>query len=86
VRLPSARFRSLVQNSAWHTPYGESLLFVKCSVVDPDLDPDPYVFGPLGSGSGSVIICTNPDPSIKKKKSMKNLDFYYFVTSFDFFL
>ncbi len=27
----------------------------------PDLDPD--VFGPLGSKSGSVIICTDPDPS-----------------------
>jgi hypothetical protein len=29
------------------------------SVVDPD--PDLLVFGP--SGSGSVIICTDPDPS-----------------------
>jgi hypothetical protein len=30
-------------------------------------DPDPYVFGP--PGSGSVIICTDPDldPSIKKQ-------------------
>ncbi len=30
-----------------------------CGVPDPDLQ-DPYVFGPLGSGS--VIICTDPDP------------------------
>ncbi len=35
---------------------------VHISVVDPDL----YVFGPLGSGS--VIICTGPDPSINKQK------------------
>ncbi len=30
-------------------------------------DPDPYVFGP--PGSGSVIICMDPDPdpSIKQK-------------------
>ncbi len=25
--------------------------------------------------SGSVIICTDPDPSITKRKSLKNLDF-----------
>jgi hypothetical protein len=30
-------------------------------------DPDPLFFGPIGSGS--VIICTNPDPSINEKKS-----------------
>jgi hypothetical protein len=35
------------------------------------------VFGP----SGSVIICTDPDPFIIKKNSKKNLDFYFFVTS-----
>jgi hypothetical protein len=30
-------------------------LAVECSVVDPDPDPpDPHVFGPLGSGSGST--------------------------------
>jgi len=28
-------------------------------------DPDPYVLGPLGSGS--VIISTDPDPSINKQ-------------------
>jgi hypothetical protein len=32
-------------------------------VVDPIPDPeDLYVFGP--PGSGSVILCTDPDPSI----------------------
>ncbi len=45
------------------------------SVADPDpnADPDPHVFGPPGSGSGSI-----------RKFSKKNLDFYCFVTSFDF--
>jgi hypothetical protein len=39
-------------------PFGHSV---------PDPDPyDQYVFGPLGSGS--VIICTDPDPSINKRK------------------
>ncbi len=34
-------------------------------------------------GSGSVIICTDPDPSInKQKKSKKNHDFYYFLKLF----
>jgi hypothetical protein len=35
--------------------------YVCCNVVD------PYVFGP--PGSGSVIICPDPDPSIIKQKS-----------------
>jgi|LakMenE01Jun11ns_1017448.scaffolds.fasta_scaffold8918251_1 hypothetical protein len=44
------------------------------SVPDPDLDPsDPYVFRPLGSGS--VVICTDPDPSINKPKIQKTLVF-----------
>jgi hypothetical protein len=41
-----------------------------------DVDPDQYVFEPLGSGS--IIICTDPDLSIIKQKSKKNLDSYYF--------
>ncbi len=48
-------------------------------VVDPG-PWDPYVFGPPGSGSGYLIICTDPDPStsiIKEK---------YFVTSFWLFI
>jgi hypothetical protein len=37
----------------------------KSSVPDPD--PDPCVCGPLGSGS--VIICTDPDHSNSKQKN-----------------
>ncbi len=33
--------------------------------------PDPYGFGPLGLGSGSVIICTDPEASINKKKKLR---------------
>ncbi len=29
-------------------------LVVFCSVADPDPAPDPHVFGPDGSGSGSI--------------------------------
>jgi hypothetical protein len=36
-------------------------------VPHPDSDPDPDVFGTLRSGS--VIICTDPDPSTKKQKN-----------------
>ncbi len=42
------------------------------SVVNPD--PDPYVFGPPGSGSGSITVVRDteldpaPDPSIIKEK------------------
>ncbi len=46
------------------------------SVPDP---PDPHVFGPHGSGSGSIsqrILLS------LSKNSKKNLDFYSFVTSF----
>ncbi len=41
-------------------------------------DPDPSLFVRSGSGSGSF--------HEQAKKSKKNLEFYYFVTSFDFFL
>ncbi len=41
--------------------------FPKISVVD----PNPYVFGTLGSEF--VIICTDPDPSINKQKVRKTL-------------
>ncbi len=50
-----------------------------CSIVT---DPDPqcqYVFGPPGSGSG--IICTDPDPSINKQKIEISHEFNCFVTS-----
>ncbi len=37
------------------------------SVADPNPDPpDPYVFGPPGSGSQSISM--DPDPSIIKQK------------------
>jgi hypothetical protein len=32
--------------------------------------------------SDPSLLCTDPDPSINKKKSKKNLNFYYFMTSF----
>jgi hypothetical protein len=37
-------------------------------------DPDPSIF------------YSDPDPSIDRQKSMENLDFYYFVTSFGLFI
>ncbi len=45
---------------------------------------NPYVFGP--SRSGSVIICTDSDPSINPQKSKKNVDFYYFLLHFNFLI
>jgi hypothetical protein len=39
------------------------------------VDTDPEVFGP--PGSGSVIVCTDPDPSIIQQKNKENPDFYY---------
>jgi hypothetical protein len=37
-------------------------------IVVSDRDPDPYVFGPLGSGS--VIVCTDLDPFMIKQKNL----------------
>ncbi len=51
------------------------------SVADTD-PPDPHVFWPSGSGSGSEVwirILLSPS-----KKSKKNLDSYCFVAFFDF--
>jgi hypothetical protein len=45
---------------------GEEDTQVSWRVTSSAVDPDPYVFGP--PGSGSVIICTDPDPSINKQK------------------
>jgi hypothetical protein len=39
------------------------------NIVSSVMDPDPYVS--LPTGSGSVIICTDPDPSINKQKKKK---------------
>jgi hypothetical protein len=52
---------------------------VDCSVAVPDPNPDPYVFGPTGSGSISqrygsgffyrpLVRGMDPDPSINKQK------------------
>jgi hypothetical protein len=41
------------------------------SVADPD-PPDPYVFGP--PGSGSLVRATDPDPYIIKQKKSKTLN------------
>ncbi len=43
------------------------------------VDPDPYVFGP--PGSGSVIICTAPDPDSSINKQKKILISTIFFTS-----
>ncbi len=59
--------------------------FVRGTEPDPQ---DPYVFGPPGSGSVSTVRVTDPDPipapnpnqgpdpSIIKKNSKKNFDFF----------
>ncbi len=54
------------------------------SVADPDPNPDlsdPYVFGPPGSGltlldPDPLVRGMDPDPSIAKENSKKNLDSY----------
>jgi hypothetical protein len=57
--------------------YGNDYRYHKISVAD----PDPYVFGPPGSGSKSTILAPDPDPSIVKQNSKENLKSYCFVTS-----
>ncbi len=64
---------------------------IKSSVPDPD-PPDPHVFGPPGTETGSISQSLrgmdpdpDPDPSISKN-SKKNLDSYCFVTSFGLFI
>ncbi len=62
------------------------------NVPDAEPDLDPQVFGSPGSGFGSIIICTDPDPDSelgygsfhlqKKQKTLgKTFDFYSFVIS-----
>jgi hypothetical protein len=67
-------------------------LLVRGSVADPD-PPDPHVFGPPGSGSGSTGqrygsgsgSCFGSGSFYYHAKIVKkNLDSYYFVTLFDF--
>jgi hypothetical protein len=54
--------------------YGIELVKYGSCLASSFVDPDPYVFGPLKSGS--VIICTDldPDPDLSFSR--------YFVTSF----
>jgi hypothetical protein len=52
---------------------------------DRDADPsDPYVFGPPGSRSGSIIQRYGSALLSSYKNSKKNLDSYCFVILFDF--
>jgi hypothetical protein len=72
----------------WVFPYRD------CSVADPNPDPDPpdpdppdpRIFGPPGSGSGSISLRCGPDPSIIKQKyrSKKNLISTVLWLLFDF--
>jgi len=55
-------------------------MLIALIVVSSVADPDPYFFGPLGSGSinqrhGRILLSSN-------KNNKKNLDSYCFVTSF----
>ncbi len=65
-----------------------SATLILISVADPNPDlPDPHVFGPPGSGSGStrqrvwirIRILLSSCKIVRK-----NLDSYYFVTLFEF--
>ncbi len=61
------------------------------SVTDPDQNPDPsdpYVFGPPGSGSGSISqrYGSGSGSDYHQAKKKKNLDSYCFVTSFWLFI
>jgi hypothetical protein len=61
----------------------QKIITVSVSVADPDPNPepdlpDPHVFGPPGSGSGSFYH--------QAKKNKKNHDSYCFVTFFLFFI
>jgi hypothetical protein len=48
-------------------------------------DPDPHVFGPPGSGSGSTCQRYGSGSFYRHAKIVKkNLDSYYFVTLFEF--
>ncbi len=60
-------------------PYWKIVTSDGSSVADPNPDPDPHVFGPLGSGSISQRIRIL---LLSCKYIKKNLDSYYFVTLF----
>jgi hypothetical protein len=66
----------------------KTIIEYRCSSVA-DLNPDPHVFGPPGSGSISQRYgCGSGSGSgtfyYHGKNNQKNLDSHYFVTLFDF--
>ncbi len=79
------------QPSPSSLPPRRSFLFVSQVKMKSSI-PDPDVFWPPGSASGSVIYlhgsgsCKDPDPFINKQKTKKKLDFYCFVTSLWLFI
>ncbi len=42
----------------------EQKIILTASVGDPELDPDPHVFGPSRSGSGGSISVRGMDPDL----------------------
>jgi hypothetical protein len=66
-----------LQHTQWRRE--KSSLTFSGSVPNPD-PPDPHVFGPAGSGSISQRYGSGS--FYHQKNSKKNLDSYYFVTSF----
>ncbi len=83
---------AVLANNLHLIPYFQK---VKLYLLDngvPDPDPHPHIFGPPGSGSGSIsrVRGMDPapdlDPSIillsSSKNSKKNLDSYCFLTFF----
>jgi hypothetical protein len=56
----------LKKSPASGTNYYNYKLIMIIYIISSVVDPDPYVF--VSPGSGSVIICTDLDPSIISKK------------------
>jgi hypothetical protein len=68
--------RKISNTSTISAVCGQRQAIVSSSLADPDPKPDPsdpYFLG---------LLDPDPDPSIIKQNSKKNLDFYCFVTSF----
>jgi hypothetical protein len=63
----------LKKSPASGTNYYNCKLILIINFISGVLDPDPYVFGP--PGSGFFIISTDPDPSHISKNSRRNLDY-----------
>ncbi len=75
--------RTRINNSSTQSP---PYSFSFCSsVADPNPDPsDSYVFGPPGSGFGSISQRYESGAGSGSFYKKANLDPYYFVTFFDF--